>query len=533
MLSILITNIVMSERTGTETATFELAMALYKKGHRVIVYSPSLGRLAMELCARGVPVVDDVSKISFVPDIIHGNHNVALATAMIRFRTVPAVFICHDTISPFDEPIITNRIISYIAVDYACRARLLASGVTEQKTEIVINAVDTERFKLKSNISQTPKTALCIVKAFHRNERKEHYIRILTEACKARNISMDLVGRGVDNEVEDLSSIVSKYDICFSFSRSAMEACCTGAHVVVTDEFGYGGVLDATVARRWPGDKLSRHIASGALTYENVLSGIDTYQADFVKKSALAWRKLVSSSSLIKKWEKIYHAAIDAYRMTESFKFEDGDLFHFISGFLPRAISDVRSVAVAKHMSNHFIRLDDINSLVDFWSGDMRFGDGSLLRSIMLGAGWSHPEQWGVWSCDTSAMLNIPVKLLKKYGNIVYFNCTHYFPSCVEVNEIAKVTAFVGDKPIGSMRFSKKMLSNGNPSIKRLKIPGRLLDITDNMIHIRLVMDQPRSPALFDGKSDHRNLGFGIVSVRLTHDKALNYRSNQIVNQKK
>lgn len=533
MLSILITNIVMSERTGTEMATFELAIALYKKGHRVIVYSPSLGRLAMELCARGVPVVDDVSKIGFVPDIIHGNHNVALATAMIRFGTVPAVFVCHDTISPFDEPIITNRIMSYIAVDYACRTRLLVSGVKEHKTEIIINAVDTERFKLKSTISQTPRTALGVVKSFHRNEHKEHYIRILTEACGARNISVDLVGRGVGNEVEDLSSIVSKYDICFAFSRSAMEACCTGSHVVVTDEFGYGGVLDATVARRWPDDKLSRHIASGALTYENVLSGIDAYQADIVKKSALAWRKLVCSSLLIKKWEKIYHAAIDAYRTTGSFEFEDGNLFRFISGFLPRAISEARSVAVAKHMSNHFIRLDDINSLVDFWPGEMRFRDDSLLRSIMLGAGWSHPEQWGVWSCDTSAMLNIPVKLLKKYGNILHFNCTHYFPSCVEVNKIAKVTAFVGDKPIGVMRFSKKMLSNGNPSIKRLKIHERLLDIADNMIHIRLVIDEPRSPALFDGKSDHRNLGFGIISVRLTHDKALNYRSNQVINQEK
>lgn len=63
MLTILITNIIMAERTGTETATFELALALYKRGHRVMVYSPSLGRLAMELSKSKIIVSESKNKI--------------------------------------------------------------------------------------------------------------------------------------------------------------------------------------------------------------------------------------------------------------------------------------------------------------------------------------------------------------------------------------------------------------------------------------------------------------------------------------
>ena len=48
-----------------------------------------------------MPVVNDLAKVTAVPDIIHGQHNHELFTALLRFPGVPAVRICHGWL---DEP---------------------------------------------------------------------------------------------------------------------------------------------------------------------------------------------------------------------------------------------------------------------------------------------------------------------------------------------------------------------------------------------------------------------------------------------
>ncbi|TIX18021.1 MAG: hypothetical protein E5V44_03625, partial [Mesorhizobium sp.] len=63
-LSILIANIYLTGRSGTEIVTRELAFALMRAGHRPIVYAPELGPIAQEIRARGIPVTDDISTIA-------------------------------------------------------------------------------------------------------------------------------------------------------------------------------------------------------------------------------------------------------------------------------------------------------------------------------------------------------------------------------------------------------------------------------------------------------------------------------------
>ena len=100
-LSILLTNLLLSGRTGTEVATLELAQALRKRGHGAAIFSPTLGLTALEARSVGIPVTDRIEKVGIVPDVIHGNHNLPLAMAMLLFPRTPAVFICHDSQSPF------------------------------------------------------------------------------------------------------------------------------------------------------------------------------------------------------------------------------------------------------------------------------------------------------------------------------------------------------------------------------------------------------------------------------------------------
>src|SRR2546422_6977176 len=94
-LRVLITNLSLDGRTGTETYTRDLALAVRALGCEPAVYSPRIGKLAKELRSVDIPASNDLSSFA-VPDVIHGHHNVPLALAILRFPGTPAVFVCHD-----------------------------------------------------------------------------------------------------------------------------------------------------------------------------------------------------------------------------------------------------------------------------------------------------------------------------------------------------------------------------------------------------------------------------------------------------
>jgi hypothetical protein len=52
--------------------------------------------MAVESRERTVPVVDDLGKIAVAPDIIHGQSNHELITALLRFPATRAIRICHS-----------------------------------------------------------------------------------------------------------------------------------------------------------------------------------------------------------------------------------------------------------------------------------------------------------------------------------------------------------------------------------------------------------------------------------------------------
>src|SRR5262245_44214102 len=120
-MRILLTNIWLLSRSGTEVVIRDFALALARRGHQPIVYAPQSGEPATELRARGISVVDSLEHIKEAPDIIHGQHNVPTVEALATFPQVPAVWICHDFDSWHDEPPHFPQIRRYIAVDFACR----------------------------------------------------------------------------------------------------------------------------------------------------------------------------------------------------------------------------------------------------------------------------------------------------------------------------------------------------------------------------------------------------------------------------
>ncbi|HYH46808.1 MAG TPA: hypothetical protein VEG34_14075, partial [Thermoanaerobaculia bacterium] len=61
---ILFTCRTLARRSGSEAATRDLAVALLRRGHTPIVYSPELGALAQEIRLATVPVIDDLAALA-------------------------------------------------------------------------------------------------------------------------------------------------------------------------------------------------------------------------------------------------------------------------------------------------------------------------------------------------------------------------------------------------------------------------------------------------------------------------------------
>src|SRR5436190_15531638 len=155
-LRVLITNLGLVGRTGTEMYVRDLATALLARGHTPIAYSATLGELAEEMRWKTIPVVDNLDAVSVRPDIIHGHHNNETMTALLHFPGVPAVYFIHDNLSPNDIAPIFPRILRYVAVDDTCRDRVVfEQGIPEEQVRVRPNFVDLKKFKPRGPLPAT------------------------------------------------------------------------------------------------------------------------------------------------------------------------------------------------------------------------------------------------------------------------------------------------------------------------------------------------------------------------------------------
>jgi hypothetical protein len=128
-LAVLITNL-SPLRADTSNAAVDLARGLSRRSHRPIVFSPGAARADIDaLRQSGVTVVDRLSQVAVVPDIIHGYGNVGTVMAMATFPRCPAIFACQSPESAIDQPPLLPQIKRYTAADDRCRDRLLRHGV--------------------------------------------------------------------------------------------------------------------------------------------------------------------------------------------------------------------------------------------------------------------------------------------------------------------------------------------------------------------------------------------------------------------
>ena len=229
-LTVLLTNLRLEDRTGTELYVRDLAFGLLAKGHRPVVYSPRLGKLAQEIRAETIPVVDDLNQLSVVPDIIHGHHSNETLTALLHFPNVPGIFFSHDWYFAEDFPPKFPRILRYVAVDQPCLDKLVCEyGVPADRVQLLPQFVDLERFKPRPPLPAKPSRAMILCNYTTNNE----HLRAVQDACARAGLTLDVFGRGVGRPCAEPEKLMRDYDIVFGKGRAALEALAVGTAVIV------------------------------------------------------------------------------------------------------------------------------------------------------------------------------------------------------------------------------------------------------------------------------------------------------------
>ena len=103
-MKILLTAWALVDRSGIPLFTSDLALALRNAGEEVAVYTKRRGDVAAAIEAVGIPVVTDLDRLPFRPDVIHGQDQPLLVDALRRLPGVPAISVTHDATSIIDAP---------------------------------------------------------------------------------------------------------------------------------------------------------------------------------------------------------------------------------------------------------------------------------------------------------------------------------------------------------------------------------------------------------------------------------------------
>jgi hypothetical protein len=235
-LKILFTNNTLDSRGGTELWVRDMAMALRKRGHAVAVYSSLIGPVGREMLAGGISVVDDIEQTPWTPDLLHLHHHLEAMTAIVRFPSTPAVFICHGAVPWEEEPIVHPSVRRWLAVDFPSRERLLGAGAPAERTTILPNFVDTDRFSVRAALPARPRRAL----VFSNQVSEANVLRDIRKGARAESVAVDAAGIAAGNVLDRPELHLGTYDLVFAKGRAAMEAMATGCAVVLCDALGVG-----------------------------------------------------------------------------------------------------------------------------------------------------------------------------------------------------------------------------------------------------------------------------------------------------
>jgi hypothetical protein len=300
-MRVLITNIQLNSRTGTELYVRDLATQLQIRGHEPVVFTQMPGVISDEIRRAGIRVIDDLNAAE-VPDVIQGHHTMQTIGAVVRFPEVSALFVCHDAMRWHDNPPKVSSIRRWIGVDANTLERILESGVERSRTDVIQNGVDIDRFLRRDPLPTRPARALVFCNEAVRG-RSLSAVRL---ACRRMGIALDVKGSGVGDSIDRPELVLPGYDLVFAKARCALEAMATGAAVILFDGRHIGALVTrATVSALRLGNFGAWTIAEEP-TPRSVQERIADYDSDDAS-SVTDWiRDQASLSRMVDELERTY-----------------------------------------------------------------------------------------------------------------------------------------------------------------------------------------------------------------------------------
>lgn len=271
-MRILLTNIALAMRTGTELLIEQTADWLRDAGHTPVIYTPLVGPIGTEMRKRGHLVFDRISQVQVPPDVIHGHHAGPTMTALAAFPSVPAMFVAHSAEAEFDRPPLHPNIRRYFCVSTFLREFWATLEVPQSRIDILGNPIDADRLPPRDALPARPKSALLVAKYGSQ-------VDAVRTACASHGLVLEEVGEGVGRVTSDLPSMFKNADIVFASGRSALEAAASGCAVVLTERSGTHGIvsskdIDRVIDLNW-GIRLLAHRP----TAQRLIDAIDHYDA--------------------------------------------------------------------------------------------------------------------------------------------------------------------------------------------------------------------------------------------------------------
>ncbi len=241
-MDILFTNYCISHGSGTEMFLYDLCEELVRLGHRCAVYTHRYGPLVDKFRSAHIEVINDFFALPWRPDVLHCHHSMETLEAISHFKTVPALYLCHDATVWFDQcppPLCVER---YLAVDTFVQSRVVVdTGLQADQIGLAFNAINERRFtsQRKHSLQKRPSKALL----FHSNLLSSAYKDIARAACADLNIHLSEAGHGGLRVIQSPEIELPKYDVVFAKGRCALEALACGCAVVLAGGEGFGPLV--------------------------------------------------------------------------------------------------------------------------------------------------------------------------------------------------------------------------------------------------------------------------------------------------
>jgi hypothetical protein len=333
--TILLTNIWLDDFAGSEVVVRDLSLGLLRRGHRPIVYASKLGAIASEIATHGVPVIDDLRRLAERPDLIHAHHAVPCGEAIIRFPDVPALQTCHAFESWIEGPAHFPQIGCYVAVDEACRDRLVhLEGIAPERVTVLPNAVDLRRVPPRPRpLNERPRRAVAFGKAAA--------VPQLRAACEQRGIAYEAIGRAGGRVTSRPEQELVEFDLVFASARAALEALCCGCAVIVCDARGFGGLVTSDNFAAMRARNFGLRCLGESVTLERCLTEIDRYDPVDAASVVERARREADLEHLLDAFEKLYRELLTC-RPTFDRGAHETALARFLHDYLPRRPGDDR-----------------------------------------------------------------------------------------------------------------------------------------------------------------------------------------------